>query len=78
MENFAEMAARFVAADAAVQVDNPEDVGGAWIDQLKDPKRAQAMGETAKRLVEESRGATERALNEIKIVLTKSGVEDRA
>jgi 3-deoxy-D-manno-octulosonic-acid transferase len=65
MENFAEMAARFVAANAAVQVDNPEDVGGAWIEQLKDPKRAQAMGETAKRLVEESRGATDRAMKEV-------------
>ena len=65
MENFAEMAARFVAAGAALQVESPEDAGVAWIEQLRDPERSRQMGETAKRLVELSRGATGRALAEI-------------
>jgi len=65
MENFAEMAARFVAAGAAVQVDNPEDVGGAWIEHLRYPDKARVMGAAARRLVEESRGATDRAMKEI-------------
>jgi 3-deoxy-D-manno-octulosonic-acid transferase len=65
MENFAEIASRFVAAGAAVQVDSPEDAGVAWIEQLRDPERTKQMGETAKKLVDASRGATGRALAEI-------------
>lgn len=62
MENFAEMAARFTAAGAAVQVESPEDVGVAWIEFLRNPERATRMGETARNLVESSRGATDRAI----------------
>ena len=65
MENFAEMAARFTAAGAAVQVESPEDAGVAWIEFLRDPVRAAKMGETARNLVESSRGATDRAIAEI-------------
>jgi 3-deoxy-D-manno-octulosonic-acid transferase len=65
MENFAEIASRFVAAKAAVQVESPEDAGVAWIELLRDPERKRQMGETAKRLVDDSRGATSRALAEI-------------
>jgi 3-deoxy-D-manno-octulosonic-acid transferase len=65
MENFAEIASRFVAAGAAVQVESPEDVGVAWIELFRDPERMKKMGETARRLVEESRGATDRAVKEI-------------
>jgi 3-deoxy-D-manno-octulosonic-acid transferase len=69
MENFAEIASRFVAAKAAIQVESPEDAGVAWIELLREPERMQQMGETAKRLVDESRGATGRALAEIARVL---------
>jgi 3-deoxy-D-manno-octulosonic-acid transferase len=62
MENFSEMAARFVAAGAAVQVESPEDAGVAWIGFFREPERMRAMGEVARTLVEDSRGATERAL----------------
>jgi 3-deoxy-D-manno-octulosonic-acid transferase len=65
MENFAEIASRFVAAGAAVQVESPEDVGVAWIEFFRDPERMKKMGETARRLVEDSRGATDRAIAEI-------------
>jgi 3-deoxy-D-manno-octulosonic-acid transferase len=65
MENFAEMSQRFVAADAAVQVESPEDAGVTWIELLRSPERMTRMGAAAKRLVEESRGATDRALAEI-------------
>jgi 3-deoxy-D-manno-octulosonic-acid transferase len=65
MQNFAEIASRFVAAGAAVQVESPEDAGVAWIEQLRNPERSRQMGETARRLVEASRGATGRALAEI-------------
>jgi 3-deoxy-D-manno-octulosonic-acid transferase len=65
MENFAEMAQRFTSAGAAVQVESPEDAGVAWIEFLRDPERAARMGETARSLVESSRGATDRAVAEI-------------
>jgi 3-deoxy-D-manno-octulosonic-acid transferase len=65
MENFAEIAARFTAAEAAIQVESPEDAGVAWIEFLRDPERAARMGETARNLVESSRGATDRAIAEI-------------
>ena len=64
MENFAEIASRFVSAGAAVQVESPEDAGVAWIELLRDPQRMKQMGEGARRLVEGSRGATERAIAE--------------
>lgn len=64
-ENFAEITARFVAAGAAIQAQSPEDVAVAWINQLRDPQRMRTSAETARRLVEESRGATDRALETI-------------
>lgn len=65
MENFLEIAERFTAAGAAVQVESPEDAGVAWIEFLRDPPRAARMGETARNLVESSRGATDRVIAEI-------------
>ncbi len=65
MENFAEIAARFVAAGAAIQVESPEDVGVAWIELFRDPERTEKMSEMARHLVADSRGATDRAVAEI-------------
>jgi 3-deoxy-D-manno-octulosonic-acid transferase len=70
MENFAEVASRFVSAGAAIQVENPEDAGVAWIGLLRDPERRQRMSGNAKRLVDNSRGATDRAIAEIASHLT--------
>ena len=65
MENFAEVASRFVSAGAAIQVESPEDAGVAWIELFRDPERMKKMSETARQLVAGSRGATERAVAEI-------------
>jgi 3-deoxy-D-manno-octulosonic-acid transferase len=65
MENFAAIAARFVEAGAAVQVGSPEDAGVEWIELLKDRDKMKRMGDTAKQLVESSRGALDRALAEV-------------
>jgi 3-deoxy-D-manno-octulosonic-acid transferase len=65
MENFSEIASRFVSAGAAIQVESPEDVGVAWIQLFRDPERMKKMGETARHLVADSRGATARAMAEI-------------
>ena len=65
MENFSEMASRFLAAGAAVQVESPEDAGVAWIEFLGNPAKMKKMGDTARHLVETSRGATDRAIAEL-------------
>lgn len=65
MENFAAIAARFKAADAAVQVESPEDAGVAWIEFMRDPERTRRMSEAARALVASSRGATDRAVAEV-------------
>lgn len=69
MENFAEIARRFKDADAAIQVESPEDAGVAWIELLRDPERGARMGEAARQLVATSRGATERAVAEISRII---------
>jgi 3-deoxy-D-manno-octulosonic-acid transferase len=70
MENFAEIAARFVQAGAALQVESPEDAGVEWIHLLKDPDKMKRMGDAAKSLVENSRGALDRVLSEVAKHLT--------
>ncbi len=65
MENFAEVASRFVSAGAAIQVESPEDAGVAWIELFRNPERMKKMSETARQLVAGSRGATDRAVAEI-------------
>jgi 3-deoxy-D-manno-octulosonic-acid transferase len=73
MENFAAVASRFLESEAAVQVESPEDAGVAWIELLRHPDRAARMGQTARRLVESSRGATDRAIAEIARQLDAGG-----
>jgi len=65
MENFSEIASRFVSAGAAIQVESPEDAGVAWIELFRDPERMKRMSEAARTLVEGSRGATDRAVAEL-------------
>src|SRR5215831_7000994 len=73
MENFAEIASRFVSAGAAIQVESPEDVGVAWIELFRNPGRMREMSEKARSLVESSRGATGRAFAKIAVHLDGAG-----
>ena len=72
MENFAEMSRRFLEANAAIQVASPEDAGVTWIQLLRNPERSKPMGEAARRLVEESRGATHRGLETVERLLKRT------
>ena len=65
VENFQEVAAAFLARGAALQVDSPEALGVAWIGLIEDGERNRRMGETARALVEDNRGATERTVKRI-------------
>jgi 3-deoxy-D-manno-octulosonic-acid transferase len=69
MENFREMAAKFLQAGAAIQVNSAEDLGAAWAILLRDRASAARMGGSARELVERNRGATQRVLQEIERVL---------
>src|SRR5579872_3046045 len=75
MNNFREMAAMFVSAHAAMQVNGPEELGAAWIALLKDDMRAMQMGAAARDLVDRNRGATERVLAHIEQIVDASGSE---
>ncbi len=69
MENFREMAGKFLAAGAAIQVNNPVELGAAWRSLLKDAKSAKRMGTSARNLVDQNRGATDRVLEQLECVL---------
>jgi 3-deoxy-D-manno-octulosonic-acid transferase len=69
MENFREMAGKFLAAGAAIQVESAEELGAAWRDLLREPERAARMGACARDLADRNRGATGRVLLEIERVL---------
>jgi 3-deoxy-D-manno-octulosonic-acid transferase len=69
MENFREMAEKFLAAGAAIQVANPEELGAVWRRLLKDAPSAARMGAAARELVNQNRGATDRVLDHLETVL---------
>src|SRR6202021_662718 len=54
MENFREMSGKFLAAGAALQVKNPEDLGAAWGNLIKDAQSAKRMGKSARDLVDQN------------------------
>ncbi len=72
MENFREMARRFLEAGAAIQVSSPEELGDAWIELIQNVARRQEMGKIAQQLVERNRGATQRSLERIAELLEAS------
>ena len=62
MANFAEIAATFLEADAAVEVKGRDELEGALAQLLDRPERARELGERARLLVEEHRGASRRTI----------------
>ncbi len=65
MFNFKAVAAAFLAADGAVQITEGDDMLSRVRMLLEDEKYRARLGENAKRVVEENRGATERNLKAI-------------
>jgi 3-deoxy-D-manno-octulosonic-acid transferase len=72
MENFRGMAATFLEAGAAIKVNTSEDLGTAWCGLLRDRDRAARMGASARKLVDQNRGATNRVLEHIAQVIAAS------
>jgi 3-deoxy-D-manno-octulosonic-acid transferase len=63
MENFQEIAERFLAEGALVQVGSEEELGSALLDLLGDAGRREEIGRRARGLVERNRGALDATLD---------------
>ena len=72
MENFREMAVKFLEAGAAIQVKDPQELGEAWKSLLRDTGRAERMGAAARGLVDRNNGATARVLRHIAQIVDSS------
>jgi 3-deoxy-D-manno-octulosonic-acid transferase len=73
MQNFKEIAATFLAHDAAVQIPNSRALEDALLALLIDPVRRARLGAAARALVESNRGAKEKSLAVIGQVLPLRG-----
>jgi 3-deoxy-D-manno-octulosonic-acid transferase len=73
MHNFRDAAAQLLSAGAAVEVASGEELSRAWCRLLEDQTRREQMGRAARELVEQNRGATERALERIASILESHG-----
>ncbi|OFW12597.1 MAG: hypothetical protein A3F70_00700 [Acidobacteria bacterium RIFCSPLOWO2_12_FULL_67_14] len=62
MQNFAEIAAAFLANDAAVQVQSAREVDETIVGLMGDPVRRARLGAAARALVDANRGAKEQTL----------------
>jgi 3-deoxy-D-manno-octulosonic-acid transferase len=75
MENFRDMAAQLDREGAWLRAANGAQLGRAWRRLLARPEEASRLGEAARRLVEENRGALERTLellDPVLLTLTKA------
>ncbi len=65
MENFREMAAQFLSAQAGVQVNSGEHLGRVWVQLVENEPLRKKTGEAARALAERNRGATARVIERI-------------
>jgi 3-deoxy-D-manno-octulosonic-acid transferase len=71
MENFRDIAALLLRAEAAVEVRSGAELGAAWIALLSDRERRERLGRAARELVERNRGATEVTVERIAALLAE-------
>jgi 3-deoxy-D-manno-octulosonic-acid transferase len=73
MENFRDMAAQFLAAQAGIQVSSGMQLGKVWVQLIENGALRDRMGQAALKLSERNRGATARSLDRIVSVLEEQG-----
>jgi 3-deoxy-D-manno-octulosonic-acid transferase len=73
MENFREMADRFLNARAAVQVHSGPELGKVWLQLIDAAPLRERMGQAARGLWERNRGATQKSLDRIAGILERKG-----
>lgn len=71
MDNFRDMAAQFLSAQAAVQVRSGPQLGAVWVQLIENNTLRERMGKAALQLSERNRGATARSLDRIAEVLAR-------
>ncbi len=69
MENFREIARRFLDAGAGVQVATANELAGAWNRWMEDPGARETAGRAARELMERNRGALDRVVGRAKELL---------
>jgi 3-deoxy-D-manno-octulosonic-acid transferase len=69
MSNFAEIAAAFLAAGAAVQVADAGELSSVWVRLVGDSSERTRLGTAARAIVESNRGATPRTLAAVAALL---------
>jgi len=62
MHNFRDVAQLFLAKNAAVEISDAQELGRALVELLRAPERQRQLGEAARSVLDEQRGATERVL----------------
>jgi 3-deoxy-D-manno-octulosonic-acid transferase len=73
MQNFKEIAATFLEAQAAMQVRDEWELEAAFRELLGDPVRCGALGRAAQTIVEANHGARDRTLDAIAALLPPGG-----
>jgi 3-deoxy-D-manno-octulosonic-acid transferase len=73
MENFREMAAQFLKAQAGIQVTSAQELAKAWIHLVENDALRARMGAAARQISERNRGATARSIAIIAAVLEPEG-----
>lgn len=71
IENFREIAAKFLSAGAGLQVSSGEKLGKAWVELIANAEKRAKMSRAARALVAGSRGATARSLEHIAAILVR-------
>jgi 3-deoxy-D-manno-octulosonic-acid transferase len=66
MENFRDVAARFLEAGSALQIPNAEALAPALLGLLGNPSEGRNLGARARQVLEQQRGATERTLDQLR------------
>ena len=69
MDNFREIAAALLGAQAAIQVGSSAELSSAWIDLLENDERRETMGLAAREIVERNRGATTVTLDRVGAII---------
>ncbi len=71
MENFREIARRFLDADAAIQVNNAQELAQA-AQRLEDPAERERLGAAARKVLDQNSGATARTLDALQNYLERN------
>jgi 3-deoxy-D-manno-octulosonic-acid transferase len=67
--NFARLSAEILKCGAAQTIHNADTLANAWRMLLQDPGKRDAMGQAAKQMVEDNRGALQRCMTLIHIII---------